>query len=370
MTAMPIETIEISNSELKYKAWICIDSLHKGMSFGGCRFSKTVDRKEVETLAKCMTMKLAFHGLPVGGSKTGFQVDPNREDIEDVLSDFAGKAKPYLESKVMIGKDLGASDFLIDSIYSFAGIDQTTIVENNLGRSCPKKLREFDGYIQHMTAQGMVWAATAVLDSSLLKEVKAVIQGAGAVGIGTFYRLDQAGIKVVGISDHEKALFDAKGLSFSAVLELVDKGLLSPPSRQSIIERDALFSQDCDLVVLAANSNSVDAKLADSIAAKYILEGSNFGLVEEAREILFKKGKLVIPDILANSSSASMVARQMASANGISSKNLWPLIQKSIQDVCREAYKVGEQNHISMREAYIDIIFPAIKSELKSATFQ
>ncbi len=366
---MAIKVYEFEDQSLDYKAWIVVDSLHNGMAFGGCRFSETVNKEEVSELASCMTKKLIYHGLPVGGAKTGIQVNPTRHDISDVLSDFGKKAKSVLESEVMIGKDLGATNELIDKIYSSAGIKQTDIVVNHTKKSCPPHLRDFSGYLTHMTAQGVAWATEAVHTKQKLVGAKAMIQGAGFVGLGLVYRLQALGVEVIGISDAEKAIISDVPMTFETVKSMVDKGRLQSPKDRQVIKRDDLLSQDCDLLFLAASSNSVDDRLADKIKAKMVVEGSNFGLTSLARETLQRRGVPVLPDILANSSSAAMVAFQMATANGMDKERLWSGIRKNIEKVCLESFQLSQDKKISMRQAYVDHIFPNLKANLNSAIF-
>ncbi|MBA7685757.1 NAD-specific glutamate dehydrogenase [subsurface metagenome] len=57
---------------------------------------------------------------------------------------------------------------------------------------------------------------------------------------------------------------------------------------------------DCDILVPAAVSNVITAENADSIKAKLVVEAANIPTTAQAEEMLFKRGILVIPDILVN----------------------------------------------------------------------
>ena len=50
------------------RGWLVVDTLRGGLAFGGTRFTPDLRQDEVAELARCMTWKLAAHGLPMGGA--------------------------------------------------------------------------------------------------------------------------------------------------------------------------------------------------------------------------------------------------------------------------------------------------------------
>ena len=62
-----------------------------------------------------------------------------------------------------------------------------------------------------------------------------------------------------------------------------------------------LLELEVDVLAPCALENQITSENADRIKAKVITEGANGPTTPEADEILFKKGIIVIPDILANS---------------------------------------------------------------------
>ena len=57
---------------------------------------------------------------------------------------------------------------------------------------------------------------------------------------------------------------------------------------------------EVDVLTPCALENQITSENADRIKAKAVVEGTNGPTTPEADEILFKKGILVVPDILAN----------------------------------------------------------------------
>ena len=62
-----------------------------------------------------------------------------------------------------------------------------------------------------------------------------------------------------------------------------------------------LLELEVDVLAPCALENQITSENADRIKAKVVAEGANGPTTPEADEILFKKGIIVIPDILANS---------------------------------------------------------------------
>ena len=62
-----------------------------------------------------------------------------------------------------------------------------------------------------------------------------------------------------------------------------------------------LLEKECDILIPAALENQITNDNAKNIQAKYILELANGPVTSYADETLYKKGIIVIPDILANS---------------------------------------------------------------------
>jgi glutamate dehydrogenase/leucine dehydrogenase len=365
----PLEIFELHDKELDFDAYICVDSLRRGLAFGGCRFDLSVTKDVVVQLAQCMTWKLAAHGLPVGGSKAGLRVNPKNPRIGEILKKFAQAAKHLLAEKVLIGKDLGASNEMIDAVYESISIPQLHLLKRRPGsESVPNRIRDFSGYQSHMTALGVAWAADTALRPNTLGKT-AVIQGFGAVGLGAAVRLSNIGVRVVGVSDARIGVFNANGFPTDVLIAAGNRGVLDGtaqglPYFHEVLESDDILTREVDIVVLAAASNSVSAELAKKISAPLVVEGSNFGLVPEARRILFERGIVVIPDVLANSTSAALVAHQMATLNKLSHERLWRKIEAAVIKNVRESMEVARTERIDIRNAYTEILVPRILNSI------
>ncbi len=358
-----IKLYKIENSDLDYKAFICLDSLKNKMAFGGCRFSLSVDENEVGQLAACMSLKLALHGLPVGGAKGGFHVDPKNQRIFEIIADFAKQMRPILSETIVLGKDLGANDDMMDHLYKSMNSPQLSPVQMNFpNKGVPDRIREFKGYQKNMTGKGVAWSAFSFYRDDISKK-SAIIQGAGAVGVGTAIRLKEMGTKILAISDKDNAVFCKTGLPEKFFSEGIQGGVIQVskiPGNCEIMPSQALYSVKADMIALAAASNSIHDHHASNFNVELVVEGSNFGLIDSARQLLFKRKIVVIPDVIASSSSAALVAHQMCSGNSLSEEDVWKKIKNAIIDTSTETLKIAKIENIEPRQAYKDILVPRL----------
>ena len=345
---------EVSIPEADVKGWLVVDRLVGGMAFGGFRISPHVTREEVCGLARAMSWKLGCHGSPVGGTKGGLVADPNDEKTPERLALFARACAAPLGTSVIVGKDMGATDALLDGLYGSLGHGQLAVARRvHGGAAVPERLRDLVGYRRHMTGLGVAWAARAAMGGDL-RGCRLGIQGWGLVGVGTAHRAGGLGARVMALSDAHGCLLPAAGITPGDLVEGTHvKGVLPADVQGTREAREVLFEAEMDVLVLAASSHSVGLEDAERIRASVVVEGSNFGLTPEARSHLHQRGIPVVPDVVASSSSAAMVARQLAAANHLTSEALWEAIEAAITRGTSETLRISRETGMEPREAYL-----------------
>jgi glutamate dehydrogenase (NAD(P)+) len=134
------------------------------------------------------------------------------------------------------------------------------------------------------------------------KKMKAAVQGFGNVGSITAKHFASHGIKVVGLSDHTGAYYNAKGIDVAKAIEHAAKngGMLKGFKGASEMDTTKFLELDVDILAPCALENQITLDNASKIKAKLIVEGANGPTSDGADEILNKRGIIVIPDILAN----------------------------------------------------------------------
>ncbi|MCB1035840.1 MAG: Glu/Leu/Phe/Val dehydrogenase [Acidobacteria bacterium] len=353
--------IEVVTEDGRMAGFLVVEGSDRELSFGGMRVDPAVTRELVAELAENMSLKLAGHGSPVGGAKAGIRASPDDPRLKDFLGHFARGCGEVLGSTTVLGKDMGAKPWMLEEIYACLGMPQLEIARRRSSNGrCPERIGELDGYIPHMTGQGVFWAIDQALGAEV-RGARVLIQGFGVVGAGVAWHLSRAGARIAGVSDREKAVVgpELPGLEELMAAKTDDGIVLAdrlPPGPGSrpwqVVERDALLSQEAEVLVLAASSHLVDASLASGIRARVVVEGANMALRPEARAVLLERGVRVVPDVVANSASAALVGHQMAAANGLEPGPLWAAIEANIRRNTDEVHRASREQGTDPKEAF------------------
>jgi glutamate dehydrogenase (NAD(P)+) len=137
------------------------------------------------------------------------------------------------------------------------------------------------------------------MDSS---KATAVVQGYGNVGSIAAHSLARYGVKVIGVSDAEGAIFNAKGLDLAALEQHVatTRTVKGFTGAEAIPHADLLLLP-CDILAPCALERQITADNAARIQCRILAEGANGPTTPEADAILDRRGDVfVIPDILCN----------------------------------------------------------------------
>lgn len=298
-----------------FDAYRCQYSSLLGPCKGGIRFHPNVTQDEVQALGLWMTIKCAVVDLPYGGGKGGVSVNPkklSRMELERLsraymraMADFVGP-----------DKDIPAPDVYTNArIMSWMRDEFEVIKRHKSPAVITGKPVGMGGSLGREEATGRgAFLVTEFLrnkEGRAAEDIRVAIQGFGNAGYSIAKLLFDAGYKIIAISDSQGAICDEAGLNVDEVKALKDKyrSLDSGYCENSVCEsktyktisHDELFALDVDLLIPAALENAITEKNVESIKAGWITEVANGPISAAADEILFKKGVMVIPDVLANS---------------------------------------------------------------------
>nr|MDD3720105.1 Glu/Leu/Phe/Val dehydrogenase [Candidatus Gracilibacteria bacterium] len=292
----------------------------RGPFKGGIRFHQDVTKEEVKALSLWMTFKCAVADLPLGGGKGGIIVDPkelSEGELERLSRGYVRELYKYIGPE----QDVPAPDVNTNpKIMAWMMDEYSYLVGKYSPGSFTGKPVTAGGSLGrgNATAQGGLYVLQEILkvEGDTLKGKKIIIQGAGNAGLIMARLLVKEGSLIIGIADSKGAIYNKDGLDVKEI-EKLKKDKLSVVYYEGAeqLADKALLEQECDILIPAALENQITKDNARDIKAKYILELANGPITTEADHILFEKGVIVIPDILANSGGVTVSYFEMVQNN-------------------------------------------------------
>jgi len=279
-----------------------------GPTKGGTRFAPSVDIGEVAALAIWMSWKCALVGLPYGGAKGGIRVDPSaisKRELEALSRRYMQEMIPFVGPHTdVMAPDMGTNEqvmaWFMDTYSMYQGRTVTEIVTGKPVSSGGTLGR------REATGRGVAYLAKRVLSERAIgpNNATAVIQGFGNVGSYAALDLHRFGLKVIPVSDHTGALYDASGLDIPALMQhAAEHGSLAGYSTELKFDPALILTLPCDVLVPAAMERVIDAPVAEKLKCRVLAEGANGPTTPDADLVLEKRQDeiFLIPDILCNS---------------------------------------------------------------------
>lgn len=303
--------IQLDNGDYRvFTGYRVLYNIARGPGKGGIRLHPDVNISEVKALAAGMTWKCAVVDIPFGGGKGGIICDPtklSKGEVERIVRRYTSEIKDLIGPE----KDVPAPD--VNSGQQEMGWIMDTFSMHN-----------------SMTVPGVVTGKPFILGGSKgrpeatgrgvyttirkackelkmdLSETTVAVQGFGNVGSVAAELCYNDGARIVAASDVSGTIYNKNGIDIPKLLKYQarnKKMIKGFPGAKAI--KDVL-TVDCDILIPAALENQITSKNANKIKAKIVAEGANGPTTVEADEILFKKGILVIPDILCNAGGVTV----------------------------------------------------------------
>jgi len=346
----------------------------RGPYKGGIRYHPNVSLDEVRALAMWMTWKTAVLDLPLGGAKGGIVCDPKTlspGEIERLTRRYAyaisGIIGPY--------EDVPAPDVYTGPQHMAWIMDTYSILKGHLEPGViTGKPVEVGGSLgrNDSTSRGVaiVVAEAARKLNINIKGATVAIQGFGNVGSNAaIIMAKEYGMKVVAVSDSKGGIYNKNGLNVDKVLAEKEKsGTVTTYKDAEKITNDELLTLDVDVLVPAALEQVITKDNAEKIKAKIIGEGANGPTTPEADEILYQKGTMVIPDILANSGGVTVSYFEWV-------QNLerlqWPLeqvnkmLEQKMIKAFNDVYEASKKYKTDMRTAALTVAVSRVSQAIK-----
>ena len=172
-------------------------------------------------------------------------------------------------------------------------------------KSCTGKPKHLKGLPHELgsTGFGVYYSTKTALDflGKDIKKTTVAIEGFGNVGVFAFKLLSEAGARIVAVSDSKGVIYNEKGIDFKRLEKAKEeKGSVINYGEGKVLKNHEIISVNADVLITAAIPDLIKDEDVNKIKFKLIVEGSNIPMSEKAERDLYKKGVLVIPDIIAN----------------------------------------------------------------------
>ena len=286
-------------------------SIARGPAKGGIRFAPDVSLDEVRALSSWMTWKCAVVNIPYGGAKGGVICDPavmSEGELERLTRRYTSAIIEMIGPEIDIpAPDLGTNERMMAWImdtYSMHKRQATTAVVTGK----PVSLGGSRGR-NEATGRGCMIVCQQALAKlkKVPSETEVIIQGFGNVGGMSARLMSKAGFKIVGVIEHDGAVYNAHGLDIDKLTKhRKETGSLRDCPGADNIDQDDALTMECDILLPAAKENVITSRNASQIRAKVICEGANGPTTPAADPILRENNIFIIPDILANAGGVTV----------------------------------------------------------------
>ena len=298
--------VTMDNGQVRaFEGYRVTHNIARGPSKGGIRYHPDVSLSEVKALSMWMTWKCALMNIPFGGAKGGVICDPkslSRGELQNLTRRYTTE----IINEIGPEKDIPAPDVGTDASVMAWIFDTYSMNKGHsvLGVVTGKPLN-VGGSLGRLeaTARGAMYSMREAIRKRSLKwdGLRVAVQGFGNVGLYLSKFAHGEGAKVIAISDSQSGVHNPNGIDIeAAIAHKEETGALVGLRGTEPISNEDLLLLECDVLAPCALEQVITKDNADKVKASIICEGANGPMTPTADEILFEKGVLVLPDILAN----------------------------------------------------------------------
>ena len=318
---------------------------------------------EICALSADMSIKCAVVNIPFGGAKGGVKCDPlamSRGELERLTRRFTFDIAAILGPD----RDIPAPDVNTDPQVMSWVMDTISMIR---GHSTPGvvtgKPVAIGGTYGHAgaTSVGVAIVAKAIFErlGVDVHGARAVVQGYGKVGAPLLELLADMGMLVVGVADVDGAIHNPAGIDPVALHEhVLATGTVAGFEASDAIAQSELFAVESDLAVPAALGGSIDGAVAQTMAAKVLIEAANGPTTRDGEAVLDERGIVSVPDVLAN--AGGVVASYFEWAQDLQGipweRDVFKRrLQTTMLDAFNHVYDRSETLKVPMRQAAVAV---------------
>ncbi|MDH5596239.1 MAG: glutamate dehydrogenase, partial [Candidatus Bathyarchaeota archaeon] len=206
-----------------------------------------------------------------------------------------------------------------------------------------------------------------------LKGARVSIQGYGNVARPIAKYLYELGCKIVAVSDSTGGVYNPEGMNPVKLAKFKTKtrSVKGFPRSKEISTVDPI-TVDCDILIPAALENQITEKNASKVQAKLIVEEANGPTTPKADKILYEKGVVIVPDVLANAGGVTVsyfewVQNRMGYywSDGEVDEKLKQVMTKAFKDVYQNAKQYQVDTSLTTQQSQMDFRTAAYVTAVK-----
>jgi len=276
----------------------------RGPFKGGLRYHETVSIDEIKCFSALMTWKCALLDIPFGGGKGGVSVNPKlltEGELERLSRAFIREIAPVIGPTTDIpAPDVNTSSremgWMVDEYGRMFG-DTPAVLTGKpiaLGGSLGR---------EQATGRGGFLCLDRIAHHRgwTRDKIRIAVEGYGNAASWFSILADQAGYRIVAVSDSKGGIHNPEGLDPRAILNHKRAtGSVIDLKHAENVAGDDLIGVDCEVLVPAAMEEHIRDDNAALVGANLVLEVANYPTTPAADELLKTRGVTVIPDILAS----------------------------------------------------------------------
>jgi len=306
-----------------------------------------------------MTWKCALLRLPYGGAKGGVRCNPREhspDELQKITRRFTSELLPIIGPQ----KDIPAPDMATNE-QTMAWMMDTYSME--IGYAVPeivtgKPISLGGSLFRHEATGAGVVMVTERACRRLgweLADQRCVVQGFGNVGGIAASELHDKGATVIAVSDVSGGVLDGRGLDVPALMRFAEEhGSLADWAEGDRITNEELLELPCDILVLAAREDQIDAENAPRVQARMIAEGANGPTSLEADAILAERRVPVLPDVLTNAGGVTVSYFEWVQDLGRlfwDRREIRAKLAEQLGDAFERVWSLSESRNLTLRSA-------------------
>ncbi len=354
-----------------FRGWLVIDSLTHRLCAGGLRVQKGLTRETITRLARNMTLKMRIAGIRADGAKSGIDYDPLSPGKDQALERFFRAIVPYMVERYSVGPDMNTTMAELNAIAKRFGLPSIKIAvaraqgfsDDEFARriavlSRPAGLNTLASF---RAGAGLGYACLGTLDFLGVPSSRATVavQGFGGLATGAIWCLNQAGVKVVAVSDREKMLrtYDSAPLDVGRLFKYGRNGLLPlvDDCGGILAENSTIHEIECDVFIPAAMEGTVTENEARTARARAVVCGANLAVTPEAEEILHERGILLVPDMIAGCGGSLSMAGLFGPDKTPTEQDVLDFVDEHMRDMVYRVCKRSRSTGMSPRKAALQL---------------